>query len=92
MNFEFVRPYNSEEEEEEVKLSDEEIEKAVKEDDILKKMIQNSPSDFLEFLGLARKTGIIPSQEIFDKWSASEGGGNALSGVKTDGEIEFTRQ
>jgi hypothetical protein len=90
MNFEFVRAYNSEEdEEEEVKLSDEEIKKAVEEDDILKRMIQNSPNDFFEFMGVARKKGIIPSQEIFTKWGAGERDGNALSGVKTDDEIEF---
>ena len=91
MNFEFVRPYNSEEEEEEVKLSDEEIEKAVKEDGILKDMIQNNPGDFFTFItnGIVRKKGIIPSQEIFDKWGAGERGSKAFSGLKTNGEIEF---
>jgi len=95
MQFVVVGPYDKDkdykegEEEEEVGLSDEEIEKAVKEDDILKRMIQNNPGDFFTFMGVARKKGIIPSQEIFDKWGASDRGSGAFGKLKTDGEIEF---
>lgn len=94
MQFVVVGPYDKDKdykegEEEEVELSDEEIEKAVKEDDILKRMIQNNPGDFFTFMGVARKKGIIPSQEIFDKWNAGDKGSDAYGKLKTDGEIEF---
>ena len=76
-------------EDEEVGLSKDEIKKAVEEDDILRKMIQNNPGDGLVFLGLSRKKGIIPSQKIFSYWGAQPDNKSDFSNLKSDNIIKF---
>ena len=95
MQFVVIGPYDKDkdgkdvEDDEEVGLSKDEIKKAVEEDDILRKMIQNNPGDAFVFLGLSRKKGIIPSQEIFSKWGAQPGNKSDFSNFKPGNIIKF---
>lgn len=73
---------------EDVEFSDKEIKDLMNDDENIKNLIQTKPGQWLEFLGLARKKGVIPSIEIFNKWGANPNNLGSLSNFKKDKNIK----
>ena len=88
-NIERKGKVGEEDKEEDEGFSSSEIHALMSGDTVMKELIQNNPGAFLDFFGLVRKRGIIPSAEIFKKWGATPNNDAVLSRFKKDTTVKI---